>query len=250
MTAAVDCRGVSKSYPRVAKLGLKEFLVGKRPRAGRFTRKWALDNVSVAVARGEALGVVGDNGSGKSTLLGVMLGALRPDAGSVEVNGRMGSLLTLGAGFHPDLTGRQNVILYGSVLGMRVREMQKRMDRVLAFSELSDVIDDPIRTYSSGMVARLGFSTIINTPCDILLVDEVLAVGDIQFQDRCLEAMRRFKAAGGTLVIVSHALTTIDSTCDRALWLDEGRPLASGAARDVTNAYVRRGPRTAAAASA
>src|SRR5262249_47759069 len=162
------------------------FLVGKRPRAGRFTRRWALDNVSVAVHRAEALGIIGDNGSGKSTLLGVMLGALRPDAGRVEVHGRVASMLALGAGFHPDLTGRQNVMLYGSILGMRAREIRRQMHRILDFSELIDVIDDPLRTYSSGMVARLGFSTIINSPADILLVDEILAVGDFQFQARCL----------------------------------------------------------------
>jgi lipopolysaccharide transport system ATP-binding protein len=240
VTPAIDCTGVCKSYPRRAKLGIKELLVGKRPRAGRFTRRWALDDVSVAVHRSEALGVIGDNGSGKSTLLAVMLGALRPDAGRVEIHGHIASLLTLGAGFHPDLTGRQNVMLYGSILGMRAREVRRQMHRILDFSELIDVIDDPVRTYSSGMVARLGFSTIINSPADILLVDEILAVGDFQFQGRCLDAMRRFRTGGGTLVIVSHDLKTIDATCDRALWLDEGRTNATGAARDVTSAYAGR----------
>jgi ABC-type polysaccharide/polyol phosphate transport system ATPase subunit len=238
VSVAVQCHGVSKSYARFGMMGVKEFLVGKRRHVGRFMREWALHDVSLQVSAGQAFGVIGHNGSGKSTLLALMLGVIRPDAGSVEVRGRVASLLALGAGFHPELTGRQNVMLYGSILGMSLREIRAAFDGVLEFSELGDAIDNPLRTYSSGMITRLGFSTIIHAPADVLLIDEVLAVGDMEFQARCTDALARFKRRGGTLVIVSHDLGAIQRMCDQALCLEEGRVVSAGAARQVVHCYT------------
>jgi len=235
---AVRCESVSKSYSRTPVLGIKELLVGRHRRVGRFTRKAALHDVSFQVARGRSIGIIGQNGSGKSTLLGLLLGVIRPDRGRVALAGRVATLLALGAGFHPELTGRQNIFLYGSILGMSLREIRARFDEIVAFSELGDAVDDPLRTYSSGMTARLGFSTVAHTPAEILLIDEVLAVGDLQFQQKCAVKLSQFTRDGGTLVIVSHDLNAVERLCDDALWLHEGRVLASGNPRQVVAAYV------------
>ena len=219
-------------------LGIKELLVGSHRRVGRFTRKQALHDVSFQVPRGRAFGIVGQNGSGKSTLLALLLGVMRPDRGRIALAGRVASLLALGAGFHPELTGRQNIFLYGSTLGMGLHEIRTRFDEIVAFSELGDAVDDPLRTYSSGMTARLGFSTVVHTSAEILLIDEVLAVGDLQFQHKCHVKLMQFTRDDGTLVIVSHDVTAVERLCDEALWLHEGRVLASGHPRQVVGAYV------------
>jgi lipopolysaccharide transport system ATP-binding protein len=238
VTAAVSCRGVSKSYAPRASLNVKEWFVGKHRAAGRFTRQWALRDVSFDVTRGEGFGIIGRNGSGKSTLLGVLLGVLHPETGRVDMQGRVASLLELGAGFHPELTGRQNLFLHGAILGMRIREVRRRFDEILAFSELGPAIDQPLRTYSSGMVARLGFSAIAHADADILLVDEVLGVGDLEFQEKCRDYLRAFKQRGGTLVVVSHDLGSVEAMCERGLHLDEGRVRIAGLIPDVVRAYT------------
>jgi lipopolysaccharide transport system ATP-binding protein len=248
---AIRCEGVSKSYSRTPVLGVKELLVGRHRRVGRFTRKQVLHDVSFKVARSRAFGIVGQNGSGKSTLLGLLLGVLRPDSGRIVVAGRVASLLALGSGFHPELTGRQNIFLYGSILGMSLREIRERFDEIVEFSELGDAVDDPLRTYSSGMTARLGFSTVAHTSADILLIDEVLAVGDLQFQQKCHVKLTQFTREGGTLVIVSHDVNAVEHLCDQALWLHEGSVLASGNPRHVVASYVGwcQGTRTAGTAT-
>ena len=177
----IECNNVTKSYARGAVLGIKELLVGKHRRMGRFTREFALRDISFSVERGEAFGIVGLNGSGKTTLLSLILGVISPNSGAIRTHGRIAPLLALGSGFHPELTGRDNVFLYASILGLSLAEIRERFDAIVEFSELEDAIENPVRTYSSGMTARLGFSTIIHTVAEILLIDEVLAVGDAEF---------------------------------------------------------------------
>jgi lipopolysaccharide transport system ATP-binding protein len=237
VTCAVRCQHASKSYQSAGVLGVKELLVGKHRHTGRFVREFALHDVSFDVPRSSAFGVIGPNGSGKSTLLGLILGVLRPDTGQVLVEGRLASLLALGAGFHPELTGRQNIFLYGAILGMTIAETRRQFDRIVGFSELGDAVDRPLRTYSSGMVARLGFATIAHTPADILLIDEVLAVGDLQFQGKCREHLRAFKQQGGTLIIVTHDMAALTEICDQAICLNQGRVVSQGPVEQAAAAY-------------
>lgn len=237
MTPIVRCEGVSKSYRSARPLGIKELLVGKHRKVGRFAREWAIRNVSFDVEPGQSLGVIGLNGSGKSTLLSLLLGVLRPDEGRITVGGRIAALLELGSGFHPELTGRQNVFLYGAILGMRLREIRERFDAMVTFSELGEAIDNPLRTYSNGMVTRLGFSVIIHTQANVLLIDEVLAVGDMEFQEKCRDFLRNYKRQGRTLVLVSHDLVSLRSMCDVGICLNEGRIVSAGRISDVIDAY-------------
>jgi ABC-2 type transport system ATP-binding protein len=237
VTPIIRCERVSKSYSKGGALGVKELLVGRHRRVGRFNREWAIRDVSFDVAAGEAFGIVGLNGSGKSTLLALVLGALRADSGRISVAGRVASLLELGSGFHPELTGRQNVFLYGSILGMRIREIRARFDDIVEFSELGNAIDNPLRTYSNGMVTRLGFSVIIHAEADVLLIDEVLAVGDLEFQEKCREFLREYKRRGCTLVVVSHDLRSLQSICQNGLFLNEGRVVKAGAIGEVIAGY-------------
>ena len=195
-----------------------------------YLREWrrrreftALDSVSFEIRKGECFGIIGRNGSGKSTTLGLMAGVLRPTTGAVETSGHICPLLELGAGFHYELSGRENILLNGILLGMTREQVLARMADIIAFSELGDFIERPIRVYSSGMVARLGFSVVVHLDPDILLIDEVLAVGDTSFQDKCLAKMTAFREVGVTMVYVSHSLESVKMICDRAALLDEGR---------------------------
>ena len=197
----------------------------------------ALDGVSFAVAPGQAFGVIGGNGSGKSTLLKVVAGILKPSAGRVEVRGRVAALIELGAGFHPEISGRENVYINGAVLGLSRREVDRRFDDIVAFSGLGDFLDEPVKTYSSGMYVRLGFAVAVHTEPEVLLVDEVLAVGDEAFAHRCLRRIEEHLAGGGSLLFVSHDLDLVEALCDRALWLDRGRPRLVGEPRRVVDAY-------------
>ncbi|HVR30135.1 MAG TPA: ABC transporter ATP-binding protein [Thermoanaerobaculia bacterium] len=197
----------------------------------------ALRSISLRVAKGEAVALVGGNGSGKSTLLKIMAGLLRPTTGTVEVDGRVAALIELGAGFHPEISGRENVFINGAVLGLRRAEIERRYDDIVAFAGLEDFIDEPVKNYSSGMYVRLGFSVAIHTDPEILLVDEVLAVGDEAFAHRCLRRIEEFLAGGRTLVLVSHDLGLVESLCDRAHWLDGGELRLSGRPRQVCDAY-------------
>ena len=237
---AVICEDLWKSYRLRRPVGLKGMLLGGVPRDTRFSRHWALSGVNFIVTRGQALGVIGPNGSGKSTLLALLLGAIRPDRGHATLNGRAASLLELGAGFQGHLTGRENVYLYGSILGMTLEEIRARFDRIAEFSEMEASLDRPLRRYSAGMIARLRFSVIIHSPADILLVDEVLTVGDARFQRKCLDALREFKQRGGTLLLVSHDMDEIASLCDDAILLDFGSVVDAGPARDVAARYQDR----------
>jgi len=201
---------------------------------------WALDDVSFAVGRGEALGVVGGNGAGKSTLLKLLSRILRPTRGAVRIRGRLSALIEVSAGFHPDLTGRENVFLYGTILGMSREDIRRRFDAIVAFSGLEEFIDTPVKRYSSGMFARLGFSVAAHVDPDILLVDEVLSVGDLVFQRRCMDRMREVIGRGTTVVFVSHNLRAVSELCTRALLLDHGRVAAEGEPGRVVEAYLER----------
>ena len=209
-------------------------------RGGRadFEEFWALDDVSFDVQRGTTFALVGENGSGKSTMLNCLAKILRPDRGTIEVEGKMSALLELGAGFHPELSGRENVFLNGSILGLSKKELEARFDDIVSFAGIERFIDMPVKNYSSGMYVRLGFSIAINVDPDVLLVDEVLAVGDEQFQRRCLERVALLREEGKTIVVVTHSLNTVRSLCDNAIWLDHGKIRAAGPAGDVADAYL------------
>lgn len=197
-------------------------LIGKRPPREEF---WALRGVSFAVNRGETLGVIGNNGAGKSTLLGLITGTITPTEGTIESRGRISSLLELGAGFHPDLSGRENVYLNGSILGLKKKDISRKFDDIVGFAELEEFIDMPVKHYSSGMFVRLGFSVAMEVDPDVLIVDEVLSVGDERFQEKCLSRIKAFIRDGKTLVIVSHSMETIQHMCDRALLLSKGEQM-------------------------
>lgn len=215
---------------------LKEVLV--RFRRARYEDLWALQGVTLRVEPGEAVGVIGANGSGKSTLLKCVARVIEPTRGSIRVGGRVSALLELGAGFHPDLTGRENIFINGAMLGMTRREVKARFDEIVAFSELEQFIDSPVRTYSSGMYMRLGFSVAVHVDPDVLLVDEVLAVGDEQFQAKCRARIAEMKARGVTILFVSHDLPRVQEVCDRAVWLDRGVVRADGPPAEVVREYA------------
>ena len=245
MTApAVSVRGVSKTYRRRGRRHsagtVKTALVSasRSPRgAVSDGAVEALRGVSFEVAPGETVGVIGANGSGKSTLLKLLAGILRPTEGEVEVRGRLAALLELGAGFHPELSGRENVEIAGLLLGLSRRDVAARFDEIVRFAELEEFLDAPLRTYSSGMAVRLGFSIAAHSDPDVLLVDEVLAVGDESFAHRSLEKFAEFERAGKTILLVSHDLALVASRCRRALWLDGGLLVADGPAAETVARY-------------
>lgn len=197
----------------------------------------ALDRVSFTVERGEAFGVIGRNGAGKSTLLRCVAGTLRPNGGKAVVHGRTSTLLQLGVGFIPELTGRRNVYLGGLAAGLRKHQIDERFDEIVEYAELEEAIDRPMKTYSNGMFARLAFSVAMNLDPEVLLLDEILAVGDASFQGKSLKAMRRLLDRAGTILFVSHSLGNVREFCDRAIWLDAGRVAAIGSAEDVVAQY-------------
>ena len=226
--------------PRERLSGIKEYAIRFLQRRLDYHEFWALRDVSFEVQRGEVFGVIGRNGAGKSTLLKVVAKVLFPTQGRVVMRGRVAPLLEIGAGFQPELTGRENVFLNSTLLGRSHKETERLLPEILEFAELEEFIDAPLRTYSTGMVARLGFAVATCVRPEILLVDEVLSVGDAQFQQKCLDRMYSFLDQGTTVVIVSHGMGTIESFCDRALWLHHGRVEAYGAAEDVARQYVQR----------
>ena len=208
---------------------------GKRAKYQEF---WAIDDVSFDIHRGETFGIIGENGSGKSTMLKCMARILRPDKGSVSVEGKLSALLELGAGFHPELSGRENVYLNGSILGLSRKQLDRKFDEIVEFAGLERFIDQPVKNYSSGMYVRLGFSVAINVDPDVLLVDEVLAVGDETFQRRCAEKFADLQDMGKTIVIVSHAMGSVRQMCDRLAWMSHGELKMVGPTRDVIDAYL------------
>jgi len=197
----------------------------------------AVKNVSFDIHQGEMLGVVGRNGSGKSTLLKIIAGIYRPTSGSVYVNGTIAPLIELGAGFHSDLTGRENILLNGLLLGYSKREMQEREESIIHFAEIGEFIDSPVKQYSSGMYTRLAFAVATEVNPDILLMDEILAVGDTAFQEKCFERLRRFREANKTILLVTHDQSQIKEYCDRAILLEEGRVIADGLPEEVLELY-------------
>jgi len=200
---------------------------------------WALQDVSFQVPRGEAFGIIGANGAGKSTILKLLSKILRPNRGRIATHGRLSALIEVGAGFHPDLTGRENVYLNGAILGMKRQEISRKFDEIVEFAGIGDFIDTPVKRYSSGMYARLGFAVAAHVDPDILLVDEVLSVGDMQFQEKCLERMLRIAREGTTVIFVSHNLQAVQMLCGRTLLLRAGRITAVGPPRDVLIQYVQ-----------
>lgn len=199
---------------------------------------WALREVSFQVGKGEMLGIIGANGAGKSTLLRLVGGAGRPDTGSIQVEGRIGALLELGSDFHPELTGRENAVLSGIIAGLTHREILQRMDEIIEFAELSEFIDSPVRTYSSGMLLRLAFAIAVNTDPEVLLIDEVLAVGDAQFRNKCLSRIEEFKRDGCAILFVTHETRLAAHMCDQAMWLQKGRIEQIGPPELVVAAYT------------
>lgn len=240
MEPVISLKDVSVRYrvPKERIPSLKEYAIrwlnGKRVEYADF---WALRDIDLEVAKGEVLGIIGQNGAGKSTLLKVIARVMRPTKGNVRVVGKAAPLLELGAGFDMELTGRENVYLNGAILGFSRRKMDQKFERIVDFAELWDFIDAPLRTYSTGMVARLGFAIATDVEPDILLIDEVLAVGDERFRKKCGDRIREFLANGATVLLVSHSTDTVRSMCDRALWLEQGQVQGLGDARRVVYEY-------------
>ena len=236
---AVSIRGVSKSFRLYHEKNqyLKTALL--RGRRARYEEFQALKQVSFDIARGSTFGIIGSNGSGKSTLLKCLTGILTPDDGEIIVDGKVAALLELGSGFHPDLSGRENVFLNGAILGMSQKELEEKFDEIVAFAGLEEFIDTPVKNYSSGMTVRLGFAVAINVNPEILIVDEVLAVGDDEFQLKCYEKIDQFRQAGKTIIIVSHGLGDIQRICDRVAWIEKGVLQSIGDPAEVVPEYLR-----------
>jgi len=199
----------------------------------------ALKDVSFEVCKGETFGIVGRNGAGKSTILGLIAGVLKPSGGRVILRGQTSALLELGAGFHPELTGRENIMLNGVILGLTKAKVLRKLDEIIEFAEIGEFINQPIRVYSNGMLARLGFAVVAHLDPDILLVDEILAVGDAEFQQKCLDKMMGFKKSGVTIIFVSHSMPDIIKICDRTLWLDNHTVRMLGESKEVAKQYAR-----------
>ena len=238
MSAAIVVDDVSKQYRlyHERNQSLKAAIM-RRARV-KYEEFWALRDVAFDVPEGATFALIGENGSGKSTLLKCMAHILRPEKGRIETTGKISALLELGAGFHPELTGRENIFLNGSILGMTKKQLNQRFDEIVDFAGLEHFIDTPVKNYSSGMYVRLGFSVAINVDPDILLIDEVLAVGDAEFQRKCLEKFDDFRAAGKTIVIVSHALESVRNLCDTVGWLEHGVLRRLGQSNDVIDEYL------------
>jgi ABC-2 type transport system ATP-binding protein len=238
VTTAIAVEDVSKRFRLYHEQNRSLKIALMRRRRASFEEFWALRHVDLEVPAGETFGLVGENGSGKSTLLKCLARILRPEEGRISVEGKVSALLELGAGFHPELTGRENVYLNASILGLSQKEVDRKFDEIVGFAGLERFIDTPVKNYSSGMYVRLGFSVAINVDPDVLLVDEVLAVGDEQFQRRCYERFADLKNKGRTIVVVSHALGLVRELCDSVAWIAEGQVKEIGAADDVVESYV------------
>ncbi len=233
----ISVQNVSKCYKRYKRPAdrLKDLLLPGKAHAEEF---WALRDINLDVARGETLGIIGQNGSGKSTLLQIIAGTLTPTTGEVKVKGRVSALLELGSGFNPEFTGRQNVFFNGQILGLSREEIEAKFDRISAFADIGDFLDQPVKTYSSGMVVRLAFAVVANTEPQILIVDEALAVGDAKFQARCMKRIRELKDGGVTILFVSHDCSSVKMLCQRAALMSHGVILNIGTPKDVVNHYI------------
>ena len=205
----------------------------------RREKREVLKDINLEIKKGETVALIGVNGSGKSTLLKLMTQIIFPNKGTIETRGKLTSLLELGAGFHPDFSGRENIYFNSSIFGLTKKEIDARLDQIIEFSELKDFIDNPVRTYSSGMYMRLAFSVAINVDADILLIDEILSVGDQHFQEKCFNKMRELKKEGKTMVFVTHSMESVKNLCDRAVWLYDGRVKMDGNTDEVVKEYLR-----------
>lgn len=235
---AIEVNNITKSFKVYLDKGhtLKEKTLFSKRR--KYEERKVLDGISFEVKKGEAIGLIGHNGCGKSTTLKLLTKIMYPDSGTIEMKGRVSSLIELGAGFHPDMSGRENIYTNASIFGLTKKEIDKRVDDIIAFSELEEFIDNPVRTYSSGMYMRLAFSVAINVDADILLIDEILAVGDANFQAKCFDKLHKIKANGTTIVLVSHSLGQIEQICERTLWIDQGKIREEGTPREVHPIYL------------
>jgi ABC-type polysaccharide/polyol phosphate transport system ATPase subunit len=237
MAEAISVRGVSKRYRLYHERNQSLKATVLRGRRAKYEEFWALRDITLEIPQGSTFALIGENGSGKTTLLKCMAKILRPDGGTLETRGKISALLELGAGFHPELSGRDNVFLNGSILGLSKKQITQRFDDIVGFAGLEHFIDSPVKNYSSGMYVRLGFSVAINVDPDILLIDEILAVGDTEFQRRCLEKIVGLKARGKTIVIVTHSLESVRNLCDAAALLEHGELRRVGPAGSVIDQY-------------
>ena len=235
---AISVNQVTKSFKVYMDKGsqLKERLLFKK--RNRYEDRQVLKGISFEIKRGQAVGLIGKNGCGKSTTLKLLTKIIYPNSGTIEMKGRVSSLIELGAGFHPDMSGRENIFTNAAIFGLTRKEIEARLDDIIAFSELQDFIDNPVRTYSSGMYMRLAFSVAINVDADILLIDEILAVGDANFQAKCFNKLREIKSNGTTIVIVSHSMGQIEQICDRSIWIKDGEIELDGYPKDVHLEYL------------
>lgn len=234
---AISVKNVSKKFRLYKERNQSLKSAVMRGRVSVYEDFWALRNISLQIEPGETFGLVGDNGSGKSTLLKTMAKILWPDEGGIEIHGKVAALLEVGSGFHPELTGRENIFLNGAILGMTKKEITEKFETIVDFSGVGEFIDQPVKNYSSGMYVRLGFSVAIHVDPDVLLVDEVLAVGDENFQLKCFEKFNELKARGKTIVLVSHALGSMVEMCDRIAWIQNGDLKAIGSPDEIISLY-------------
>ena len=237
MTAALVFDKVSKSFPHHTGPRLLRQRIGDLLRPAPSHRLEVLKDVSFQLPRGDGLGLIGPNGAGKSTLLNLVCGLAQPDSGRIQVQGRVGALLELGSGFHPDLTGEENVRINAAMIGLTRRQTAERFEEIIDFSGVRDFIREPLRTYSSGMLMRLAFSVAVHMDPDVLVIDEVIGVGDDAFYAKCLERMRRFQREGKTILLASHSAALMQTMCQHALWLERGRVVTSGPVKQVLEAY-------------
>lgn len=234
----IEVKNITKIFKVYLDKGstLKEKLLFSKRR--KYEERKVLDGISFEVKKGEAIGLIGHNGCGKSTTLKLLTRIMYPDSGSIKMKGRVSSLIELGAGFHPDMSGRENIYINASIFGLTRKEIEERFEKIVSFSELEEFIDNPVRTYSSGMYMRLAFSVAINVDADILLIDEILAVGDANFQSKCFNKLREIKSNGTTIVIVSHSLSSVEQFCEKSIWIHEGKIKSEGKPRDVHPQYL------------
>lgn len=239
MESVIKIENVTKKFRLYSDrpLSIKENIV--RGMKNTYKEFYALNDVSFEVKKGSTIGLIGKNGSGKSTLLKMINRTMFPDKGKITINGKIASLIELGAGFHPELSGRENIYNNATIFGFSKEEIDKRLPEIIEFSELEEFIDNTLRTYSSGMYARLAFSVAIHVDADILLVDEILGVGDINFQSKCANKIYEMKRNGTTIILVTHDMSTIDRLCDYAVWLDHGKKIAEGSPKEIQNAYLK-----------